>query len=520
VGVIRGCAELHDLEAERVSDGLILVTGATGYVGGRLVPALLRAGYRVRAAARGVERLRTRPWASHPSIELAEADVLDTASLRRAASGVWAAYYLVHSMAPGTRDFANADRTGAQNMAGAAAAAGVQRIIYLGGLGDIASDLSTHLRSRAEVADVLREGAVPVTVLRAAMLVGSGSASFEILRYLVDRLPVMITPRWLATVSQPIAVSNVLTYLVSCLEHAETAGETYDIGGPDRVTYRDLMGIYADEAGLRRPRIIPVPVLTPRLSSYWIHLVTPVPAALARPLVEGLRNPMVAEDERIRDVIPQQLLTPRQAIRRALNELRGTGPESHWSDAARTVPAEWVARGDPAWAGGSVYTDRRRVEIEAPAEAVWDVVRRIGGETGWYAANWLWSLRGVLDRLVGGVGLRRTQRTRETLAVGDAVDFWRISAIAPGERLLLKAEMRLPGQAWLEFLISPVDRERTELVQVARFVPKGLAGAVYWYAISPFHALVFGGMLRGIAHASRERSLPSRSTREPGAAGE
>jgi uncharacterized protein YbjT (DUF2867 family) len=481
-----------------------LVTGATGYVGGRLVPELLQAGYRVRATARAVERMRIRPWASDPRVELVASDVLDPDSLRRATDGAWAAYYLVHSMAPGISGFSDTDRQAARHMADAAAAAGLRRLIYLGGLGEDTGDLSEHLRSRAEVADVLQSGSVPVTVLRAAMLMGSGSASFEIVRYLVDRLPVMITPRWLATISQPIAITNALAYLVGCLKREETAGETYDIGGPDLVTYRTLLGIYAEEAGLRKPLIIPVPVLTPRLSSYWINFVTPVPAAVAQPLAEGLRNPTICKDNRIREIIPQRLLTPREAIRRALEEWRGPTIAPDPDNAgALARPAEWTVPGDPRWAGGRVYSDSRRVNVAAPVEAVWDVVRRIGGETGWYAVDWLWNLRGLFDRLVGGVGLRRTKGRRESLAAGDEVDFWRVAAVVPAERLLLTAEMKLPGRAWLEFTLRPLARDRTELVQTARFIPRGLAGIVYWYAIAPFHALVFGGMLRGIARAAR-----------------
>jgi uncharacterized protein YbjT (DUF2867 family)/uncharacterized protein YndB with AHSA1/START domain len=506
VGDVCDRADRRDLEAERVSERLVLVTGATGYVGGRLVPELLRAGYRVRAAARGIDRLRLRPWASHPLVELTEADVLDADSLRRAADGAHAAYYLVHSMSQASSHFAEADRTAARNMANAAAGARLQRLIYLGGLGDTASHLSAHLRSRAEVADVLRSGPVPVTVLRAAMIIGSGSASFEILRHLVERLPVMITPRWVATVSQPIAISNVLAYLVACLERPETADQTYDIGGPDRVTYRELMEIYADEAGVPRPRILSVPVLTPELSSYWIHLVTPVPAALARPLAEGLRNPMLVEDTRIRNVIPQHLLTPREAIRRALAQLEGPELVSHWSDALRSAPAEWTAPGDPPWTGRKAYTDRRRIEVDAPPETVWDVLSRIGGETGWYGVNWLWRVRGVVDRVLGGVGLRqRSRRTGGALTTGDMVDFWRVETTVPNARLLLRAEMRLPGRAWLEFLLKPLDHGRTEVVQTARFLPRGIAGIIYWYAVSPLHAIVFDRMLRGMARASSAR---------------
>jgi uncharacterized protein YbjT (DUF2867 family) len=487
---------------------LILVTGASGYVGGRLVPRLLEAGYRVRAATRAPERLRSRPWGTHPGVEAAAADVSDGESLRRAADGTWAAYYLVHSMTAHGRDFAEADRRGARNMAAAAEAAGLSRIVYLGGLGEDHPDLSAHLRSRAEVDQVLRAGTVPVTTLRAAMIIGSGSASFEILRYLVDRLPVMITPRWVSTPVQPIAIRNVLVYLVGVLAQPETAGASYDIGGPEVLTYRRLMDIYADEAGLARPRIIPVPVLTPRLSSYWIHLVTPVPAALAKPLAEGLRNPVVCREFRLRGAIVQDLLDARSAVREAMRELTGGAVETRWSDAAGVAPAEWSAVGDPRWAGGTTYTDRRHVQVDVAPDAVWRRVARIGGRTGWYYADWLWRLRGFLDRLVGGAGLRTragglpVDGGDAVLSAGDALDFWRVAAVEPPDRLLLAAEMRLPGRAWLEFRIRPVGDGRSELQQTATFRPRGLPGILYWYGIYPLHQLVFRGMVRGIARAA------------------
>lgn len=490
---------------------LILVTGASGYVGGRLVPRLLEAGYRVRAATRAPDRLRSRPWGTHPTVEIVAADVGDGASLRRAADGTWAAYYLVHSMTAHGRDFAEADRLGARNMAEAAEAAGLSRILYLGGLGEDHPDLSAHLRSRAEVDRILRAGTVPVTTLRAAMIIGSGSTSFEILRYLVDRLPVMITPRWVSTPVQPIAIRNVLAYLVGALARPETSGQSYDIGGPEVLTYRQLMDIYAEEAGLGRPRIIRVPVLTPRLSSYWIHLVTPVPAALARPLAEGLRNPVVCREFRLRGVIPQDLLDARSAIRAAMRKLTEGAVESHWSDAAGVAPAEWSTQGDPRWAGGTAYTDRRRVLVDAAPDVVWQRVVRIGGPTGWYYADDLWRLRGVLDRLVGGAGLRarsrslRTERGDALLFPGDVLDFWRVAAVEPPDRLVLTAEMRLPGRAWLEFRIRPLGEDRSELLQTATFRPKGLLGMLYWYGVYPLHQLIFRGMLRGIARAAMQK---------------
>jgi uncharacterized protein YbjT (DUF2867 family) len=480
----------------------VLVTGATGYVGGRLVPQLLAAGYRVRALGRSLEKLRHRPWGSHPLIELAQGDVMDLSSLRRAAQGCWAAFSLVHSMTAATKDFPEADRQAARNMAQAAATAGLDRIIYLGGLGG-ADDprLSEHLRSRHEVASILQSGAVPTTFLRAAMILGSGGAAFEILRYLVDRLPVMLTPRWVHTPVQPIAIRNVLTYLSGCLEGDETRGQTFDIGGPEVVTYRQLMDIYAEEAHLRRRLVIPVPVLTPRLSSYWIHLVTPVPAAIAQPLAEGLANPVVCLENRIREIIPQELLDCRQTIRLALQRIAQQRVDTCWSDAGPLVPPEWVACGDAPYAGGTVLSLGYRVRLAATPSEVWQVISRIGGETGWYYGDFLWAIRGGADRLLGGSGLRRGRRHPTELRVGDALDFFRVLEMEPNRRLLLLAEMKMPGEATLEFRLAAVDGA-TELTQTARFLPRGLAGFAYWYALDPFHRHLYPHMLRAIATAT------------------
>ena len=433
-----------------------------------------------------------------PGVEAVQADVMDEESLKRALDGCWAAYYLVHSMNPGTKNFSGADRKAAGNMARAAEAAGVERIIYLGGLGADESEMSEHLRSRAEVAEILQSGSVPTTFLRAAVILGSGSASFEILRYLVDRLPVMTTPQWVRTPCQPIAIRNVLQYLKGCLEHAKTTGQTYDIGGPEVLTYQRLMEIYAEEAGLPKRWIIPVPVLTPRLSSYWLHLVTPVPTSLAKPLVEGLRTPVVCREQRIQAIIAQELLTSRQAIRYALENTYKHRVDTCWFDAGHHPTPEWIQCGDAPYAGGTILECGYRAVLKASAEEVWEPIKRIGGSTGWYFADTLWALRGALDRLIGGIGLRRGRRDPVDLYAGDALDFWRVLEVEEPHRLQLLAEMKTPGEAVLEFRLHPLGEGRTEVQQLSRFLPKGLLGIIYWYTLYPFHKWVFKGMLRGI----------------------
>lgn len=495
-----------------MSSSPVLVTGATGYVGGRLVPRLLKRGHRVRVAGRSLEKLRARPWSQDPGLETVQADMLDPASLSRALAGCRAAFYLVHSMNPGTKNFAETDRAAARNMAHAAAKAGVGRIIYLGGLGEEGADLSEHLRSRREVADILGSGSVPVTFLRAAVILGSGSASFETLRYLTDRLPVMITPRWVDTPCQPIAVQNVLGYLVGCLENEQTTGDTFDIGGPDILTYRRLMELYAEEAGLPRRRILPVPLLTPGLSSRWIHLITPVPASIARPLVEGLRTPVVCRDHRIRKLVPQDLLTCREAIRRALQRIRAQNVDTCWYDAGALQPPEWLQCGDAPYAGGTVLEYGYRTVIRAAPDDIWPALERIGGRKGWYYGQFLWRVRGLLDRLFGGIGLRRGRRDPDRLAIGDALDFWRVLEACSPNRLVLLAEMKMPGEAVMEFRLHELPHERTELIQRARFLPRGLFGLVYWYTLAPVHKVLYRGMLDRLA-ASTGRPVVKKAER-------
>jgi uncharacterized protein YbjT (DUF2867 family) len=481
----------------------ILVVGATGYVGGRLVPLLLETGYTVRAVARSTEKILCRPWGDHPLLQVVKGDALDAAAMRSAADGCEAAFYLVHSMVAAKHGFVEADRRAAQNMVAAADAAGLTRIIYLGGLGDVTeAHISKHLRSRHEVAEILQGGTAACTTLRAAMILGSGSASFEILRYLVERLPVMLTPRWVFSPNQPIAVSNVLAYLKGCLETPETAGRTFDIGGPDIVAYRELLDIYAEEAGLRKRWVIPVPVLTPTLSAHWIHLISPVPHAIALPLTEGLTSEAVCRENRIRELVPQKLLSCREAIRLALDRVRQHQVESCWMDAGQLLPPEWAYCGDAEYAGGTVKSEGYRAEIEAGIDECWQVVSRLGGANGWHAARNLWRLRGAVDRIVGGPGLRRGRRHPSDLAVGDAVDFWRVLEVSPPRKLLLVAEMKLPGEAMLGFHLSAPAPDLTVIDMVLRFMPKGLPGMAYWKLVAPLHKRVFRRMLAGIAHAT------------------
>jgi uncharacterized protein YbjT (DUF2867 family) len=448
---------------------------------------------------RSLEKLRCRLWANDGKVEFIQADIMDKGSLARAVQGCRAAYYLIHSMKAGRKAFVSRDRQAAQNMVSAAERGGLERIIYLGGLGPDDPSLSQHLRSRREVADILKSGSVPVTFLRAAVILGSGSASFEILRYLVERLPVMTTPRWVRTLCQPIAVRNVLHYLQGCLECEETTGQTYDIGGPDILTYEQLMEIYAQEAKLPERLIIPVPLLTPALSSYWIHLITPIPASMARLLTEGLLNRVVCQENRIRTVIPQELLTCRQAIRLALDRIGQSQVETCWSDAGRLDVPEWTACGDADYAGGTILECGYRVVLRAAPAEIWPVLIGLGGKKGYLFAQFLWRIRGIMDRLIGGTGLNRGRRNPGDLQVGDALDFWRVLELEKEKRMVLLAEMKLPGEAMMEFKLFDIGQGRVELQQLSRFLPRGLFGLIYWYALYPIHQWLYKGMLKRFA---------------------
>ncbi|MEU1483994.1 SDR family oxidoreductase [Streptomyces sp. NPDC005752] len=494
------------MDSKDDNDGLrCLVTGATGYIGGRLVPELLEAGHRVRCLARTPEKLRDYPWAAEA--EVAKGDVTDAESVGAAMRDVDVAYYLVHALAAGP-GFERTDREAARIFGEQAKAAGVRRIVYLGGLtpADVPEhELSPHLRSRAEVGNILLDSGVPTTALRAAVIIGSGSASFEMLRYLTERLPVMVTPSWVSTRIQPIAVRDVLRYLVGSARMPSEVNRTFDIGGPDVMTYRDMMQKYAAVAGLPHRLILPVPMLSPGLSSHWVGLVTPVPASIARPLAESLRYEVVCHEHDIADHVPDGPGRPFSfdtALSLALQRVREARVSTRWSSASTPgIPSDPLPT-DPDWAGGSLYTDVRELDVDAPSDALWRVVEGIGGDHGWYSFPLAWAVRGWLDRLVGGVGLRRGRRDAQRLRVGDSLDFWRVEEIEPGRLLRLRAEMRLPGLAWLEMYAEEGKDGRSRYRQRAIFHPSGLLGHAYWLGVSPFHALVFGGMARNIAQAA------------------
>lgn len=500
-----------------MGDQRILVLGATGYVGGRLVAWLLDDGAEVRCLARTPCKLRALPWAD--DVDVVAGDLVTGEGVEEAFEGVDVVYHLVHSM--GARDddpdFAATDRRIARTVATAAADAGVGRIIYLGGLGEVDERSSAHLRSRAEVGDILLAGAVPTTVLRAAVIIGSGSASFEMLRHLVEKLPAMVTPQWVHSRVQPIAIRDVLRYLVGVRHEHSEANHVYDIGGPDVLTYLEMMRGYAEVAGLPRRLVVPVPVLTPKLSSHWIGLVTPVPTGVAKPLVSSLTEEVVVrpDGEDISAVVPGPTTPYRTALELAIARIADHDVATSWRDAEPpgVRPAEPYP-GDPAWTGGTLLSDTQTRVVQAAPSDVFAAVGSIGGDRGWPTHGWAWRLRGAVDELVGGVGLRRGRRHPESVRVGDAVDFWRVEeAIAPAGAhpgvLRLRAEMKLPGQAWLEWQLAP-QGAGTRITQRALFAPKGLFGRAYWYALVPFHWLIFGAMVRSIGEEANTRQLARR----------
>lgn len=471
----------------------IAVTGATGYVGGRIVPQLLNSGHEVVCLARTPGKLDDRPWRDR--VEVRKCDVLELDQVKSALSGCDAAYYLIHSMGD-SDDFSATEKQAATNFALAAASAELSRIIYLGALGK-GDDLSTHLTSRQEVGRILAGGVTPVTEMRAAIVIGSGSVSFEMLRYLTEVLPIMTTPRWVETKCQPIAIRDVLAFLTAALDDAP-GSHVYEIGGPDIVSYREMMQVYARVAGLKKRTIIPVPVLTPQLSSLWIGLVTPLPVGVARPLVNSLVTEVVVES-RDADRFGIDTLPLEAAIESALDQDDRLDTPSRWSDASSSPARPLV--GDPEWAGGTLLTDRKVISTDASPADLFEAFSRVGGSFGYYTMNWAWRARGLVDTLVGGVGLRRGRRHPTQVRLHDTIDFWRVSAVRPDEHLQLSAEMKLPGEAWLEWDITS-DGELTSLEQTAYFRPRGLFGRIYWFTMLPFHGFIFRGMARRIVEAA------------------
>ena len=485
---------------------LVLVTGPTGYIGGRLVPRLLEAGFPVRCLARDAVRLHDRPW--REQVEVIQGDVLRPETLTAAMRDVTAAYYLVHSLGAGS-DFSERDVQAARNFGAAAKRAAVARIIYLGGLGDPATTLSAHLRSRHETGDALVESGVPVTEFRAGVIVGSGSISFEMIRYLTERVPIMICPRWVFTRIQPIAIRNVLDYLTAALQVPASSGRTIEIGGADVITYGEMLTFYAEVRGLRR-WLVPVPVLTPKLSSYWVHLVTPIPASIARPLVVGSRNEIIVRDDLARRLFPSIApLDYRIAVKLALEKLQAREVETTWSDSLATSQHDLAPVTLTTHEG--MIIEHRQIAVDAPADAIFRAFTGLGGARGWLYMNWAWRLRGAIDRLFGGVGLRRGGRDAAAVRVGEAFDFWRVEAIDPGRMMRLGAEMKMPGQAWLQFEVKTHGHEsRPLLAQTAFFAPKGLLGLIYWYALYPVHALIFRGMIRKLSEIATRQDQSTR----------
>ncbi len=484
----------------------ILVTGASGYVGGRLVTALLNEDLPVRINVRDKKKISGQSWAD--AVEVAVGNATSFSEMKSALAGIHTAFYLLHSIGVGS-DFDELEASMARNFAKAAEASGVKQIVYLGGIANDEKQ-SKHLASRARTGEELRSTSVPVLELRAGIIIGSGSASFEMLRHLTHRLPIMTTPKWVSNRTHPIAIRDVLWYLTKAAKLEKPVAGIYDIGGPEILSYAEMMQKFAKCSGLRRRWIIRVPVLTPKLSSLWIGFVTPVPTRLARPLIGSLINETVADPKKAIDAIipkpPEGLIDVTNAINLALSRTTSNQVETRWSDAT-VITAPWQkAQSDPDWAGEVTHRDKREVLTDAPIDCVWQSIEQIGGETGWYGADFLWWARGMLDRIVGGVGLRRGRRDPKHLRVGDSLDFWRVEKVEKEAVLRLYAEMILPGKAWLEFRIEKVG-EQTRIIQEATFSPRGLGGQLYWYAILPLHAFVFPTMLRNIVRSSKRKAL-------------
>ncbi len=486
----------------------VLVTGATGYIGGRLVPRLLDRGHEVRCMSRDPAQLALDPWRDR--VEVVEADALDPESLQSALKGCDVAYFMIHAMKGSPRSFAEQGRKAARNFIEAADRAGLQRIIYLGGLGADDEELSEHLTSRQEVGRILAEGRTPVVELRAAVIIGSGSMSFEMIRHLTELLPIIMKPKWVGTRCQPIAVRNVLEILIAVMDDSDFAPGIYDVGGPEILTYEELMQTYAEVAGLRRRVVVPLPIFSSRLSPLLVGLATPLPVGVARPLIESLHNDVVVTRASVPGFDPADMMPYREALYKALVRISDFDVETRWSDAL-TSPAAPLP-GDPVWSGARMEIDRRVADAAASTDDLFWAVTRIGGDVGYYTMNWTWVLRGWFDRLIGGVGLRRGRRHPEELRPGEALDFFRVADIDPEKRrLTLRAEMKVPGTAWLGWSVEP-HGDGSRLIQIARFVPKGLVGRLYWWLLLPFHAPIFRRMANRIARTAEKRPTGRRAT--------
>ena len=504
----------EELRAVPRADGTApraLVLGATGYIGGRLVPRLIAAGYRVRVLVRDAARLSAFSWGEE--VEVMVGSAVDEPALAQACADVDVLYYLIHSMAAGA-GFEQADLAAARAVATAAAAASVARLVYLGGLHPEGVPLSPHLRSRVEVGEVFLASGVPTLVLQAGVVIGSGSASFEMIRHLTEVLPYMPAPKWVRNFIQPIAVRDVMYYLLGAARVAADVNRAVDIGGPDVLRYGQMMNGYAVEAGPPQRPIAPLPVLTPGLASHWVNVVTPVPRSIARPLIASLQNECVMDDHDIDAIIPPPAggLTPyRRAVALALGRVAADSVETSWQDAEVSgVPSDPLPS-DPDWSGRTVFTDVRTATTTASPARLWEVIEGIGGENGWYSAPVLWALRGWMDRVVGGVGLVRGRRNRSRVAVGDVIDFWRVEKVEPQQLLRLRAEMKVPGLAWLDLGCEPGPDGGAVYRQRAVFFPSGLSGRLYWLAVLPFHGFIFRGMANRITAAAEHTDAAERA---------
>ena len=479
---------------------LVAVTGSTGYVGGRLVPRLLESGYRVRCVTRSPDSLTNRPWSD--DVEIVVADLQDPAETFEALNGADYAFYLVHSMSA-ERNFAEAEENMAQVFANSAEKTKLRQIIYLGGLGEDDPENSVHLQSRHNVGRILASGSTPVTELRAAIIIGSGSASFEMLRSLVEVLPVMVVPRWVTkTQCQPISIGDVLQELLHVLGNEQSLNRVLEIGGPEVATYREMMDAYTKVAGLRRRIILPVPVLTPRLSSHWVNLVSPLPFTLARALIDSLTTDVIVKEPSNQFLSQGPKAGLENAIGKAVARVQELEIPTRWSDTGGYKDPASPVPSDPEWSGGKILVDRRSIKSSASPEELMSAIKSVGGENGWFAFNWIWAIRGFTDKIIGGVGLRRGRRHPTDLRIGDTIDFFKVTTLTTN-RLQLLAEMKVPGHAWLEWTVKETPEKGSEVTQQALFVPRGVLGRAYWYVLLPFHVIIFRRMLRNIVLPSK-----------------